>query len=141
MTTAWTPRRATLDDVPAVLALWRDADAEVTETDDARAVEALLDRDPEALLVASDDDDRLVGSIVAGWDGWRGQLSRLAVHPEARRRGLGTALVRAAEEHLRGLGARRIAAIVVDDHDMALTFWAAAGYDLAPHVRFTKTLQ
>jgi ribosomal protein S18 acetylase RimI-like enzyme len=140
VTTAWSIRAATLDDVPAVLALWREADAEVTETDDASAVEALLSRDPEALLVAT-DDHRIVGSVVAGWDGWRGQLSRLAVHPGARRRGLGTALVRAAEEHLRGLGARRIAAIVVDDHDMALVFWAAAGYDLAPHVRFTKTLQ
>jgi hypothetical protein len=49
--------------------------------------------------------------------------------------------VHAAEQRLRGLGARRIAAIVVDDHDPALAFWAAAGYDLAPHVRFTKTLQ
>ena len=140
MTTAWAIRAATPGEVPAVLVLWRDADAEVTETDDARALEAVLARDPEALLVAT-DGDRLVGSIVAGWDGWRGQLSRLAVHPASRRRGLGTALVRTAEEHLRGLGARRISAIVVDDHDTALAFWAAAGYDLAPHVRFTKTLQ
>jgi ribosomal protein S18 acetylase RimI-like enzyme len=136
----WTIRAATRDDVPAVLALWRDADAEVTETDDAPAIEALLARDPEALLVAT-EGGRLAGSIVAGWDGWRGQLSRLAVHPEERRRGLGTALVGAAEDRLRRLGARRIAAIVVDDHDAARAFWAAAGYDLAPHVRFTKTLQ
>ena len=137
---AWSIRAATRADVPAVLALWRDADAEVTETDDARAVEALLVRDPQALLVAT-DDGRLAGSIVAGWDGWRGQLSRLAVRPDLRRHGLGTALVRAAEDRLRALGARRIAAIVVDDHDPALAFWAAVGYDLAPHVRFTKTLQ
>jgi ribosomal protein S18 acetylase RimI-like enzyme len=140
VTLGWTIRAASLDDVSAVLALWRDADAEVTETDDAPAVEALIACDPEALLVAT-DGGRLVGSIVAGWDGWRGQLSRLAVHPDARRRGLGTALVRAAEDRLRGLGARRIAAIVVDNHETALAFWAAVGYDLAPHVRFTKTLQ
>jgi ribosomal protein S18 acetylase RimI-like enzyme len=136
----WTIRHATSADVPGVLGLWSDADAEVTETDDAPALEVLLARDPGALLVGT-DGERLVGSIVAGWDGWRGQLSRLAVHPDARRRGLGTALVRAAEDRLRGLGARRIAAIVVDDHETALAFWAAVGYDLAPHVRFTKTLQ
>lgn len=136
----WTIRAASLEDVPAVLALWREADAEVTETDDAPAVATLLARDPGALLVAA-DGDRLLGTIVVGWDGWRGQLSRLAVRPGVRREGLGTALVRAAEDRLRGLGARRIAAIVVDDHELALAFWTAAGYELAPHVRFTKTLQ
>jgi ribosomal protein S18 acetylase RimI-like enzyme len=83
----------------------------------------------------------VVGSIVAGWDGWRGQLSRLAVHPSERRRGLGTALVRSAETRLASLGVRRVAAIVIEDHDHALAFWSAVGYERAPQARFTKTLQ
>jgi ribosomal protein S18 acetylase RimI-like enzyme len=60
--------------------------------------------DPEALLVA-EADGWAVGALVAGRDGWRGNLDRLAVRPEARRRGLEVALVRAGEERLRAKGA------------------------------------
>lgn len=55
-----------------------------------------------------------------------------AALPSARRQCLGTALVRAAEGRLGGLGARRVAAIVVDDHEHALAFWEAVGYERAP---------
>jgi ribosomal protein S18 acetylase RimI-like enzyme len=137
---SWSIRPATLDDVNGVLGLWREAGAEVTQTDDPEALRLLIDRDPGGLLVAI-EDARPVGTIVAAWDGWRGQMYRLAVHPSARRRGLGTALVRAAEDRLTELGARRVAAVVVDDETVALAFWDAMGYERAPHARFTRTLQ
>jgi ribosomal protein S18 acetylase RimI-like enzyme len=133
-------RAATAEDAGPVLALWREAGAVVSATDDAEGIEALVAHDPGALLVV-DGDERLLGSIVAAWDGWRGQIYRLAVHPDARRRGLGTALVRAAEHRLEGLGARRIGAIVMDDHEHALAFWQAVGYEHGPQTRFTRTLQ
>ncbi len=62
---------------------------------------ALLERDPSALLVA-ELGDQLVGSVIAGWDGWRGHLYRLAVHPDRSREGVGRALLVAAESRLRG---------------------------------------
>ncbi len=122
-------RAASRADVEAVLGLWRDAAAEPGVPDSPEAVTALLDRDQESLLVATDGSD-IVGAIVAAWDGWRGSIYRLAVLPDHRRAGLGLELVNAAEDALRTRGARRIQALVYVKDDRARAFWEAAGYDL-----------
>ena len=131
-------RPCRLDEAGGVVALWRAADARETVTDDVASVKVLIERDPEALLVA-EEDGALVGSIVAGFDGWRGCVYRLAVHPEHRRSGLATALVEEAERSLRARGAARVHAIVHAADEPAMTFWAAAGYENQPGVvRFIK---
>jgi ribosomal protein S18 acetylase RimI-like enzyme len=133
-------RNGITDDVAAVLELWRRADASPSSTESAEDVLGLLARDPEALLVAEADGE-IVGSLIVGWDGWRGTFYRLAVDPSHRRRGLALALVRAGEERLRALGGHRLNAIVETDHPDAMAFWAAAGYELqAARSRFVKNL-
>ena len=128
------------DDIEAVLALWRQAEATPTVTDSAVDLHRLLARDPEALLVA-EVEDAVVGSLILGWDGWRGTFYRLAVDPAWRRRGLATTLIRAGEGRLRALGARRLNAIVDSDEAGAMAFWAAAGYELqTERSRFVKNL-
>jgi ribosomal protein S18 acetylase RimI-like enzyme len=121
------PRRATEADVDALLALWaaaRTPHAVTSDTPDA--VRALLRRSAVFLV----DGDPLPGAIVAGWDGWRGNLYRLAVAADARRRGLGSALVRAAEAWLVEQGARRISVLVAYEDDGARAFWRSVGYDV-----------
>lgn len=122
-----------------MLDLWRRAEASPSPTESAEDVGGLLLRDPEALLLAETDDGEVVGSLIVGWDGWRGAFYRLAVDPEHRRRGLATALVRAGEERLRALGARRLN-VTVETHEAdAMAFWASAGYELqASRSRFVK---
>ena len=130
-------RPATTDDVQGVLTLWRDA-AEPTSTDSAEALDGLLRRDPGALIVA-EEDGRIVGSVIAGWDGWRGAIYRLAVAPEHRRRGLGQSLLHAAEERLTGLGGQRLHAIVVEANADAVAFWDATDWEhQAGQLRFAK---
>jgi ribosomal protein S18 acetylase RimI-like enzyme len=119
-------RTATAADIPAVLALWqreRSGAAVTRDTEEglARAIEA------GALLLA-EDGDAVVGTVIAGWDGWRGAMWRLVVEPGHRRRGVGRALVEAGESRLRGLGAVRISALVGRDEDGAGAFWEATGY-------------
>jgi ribosomal protein S18 acetylase RimI-like enzyme len=128
------------DDVPALLAFWRRAEASVLTTESPADLEGLLDRDPEVLLLAESAGE-IVGSLITGWDGWRGTFYRLAVDPAHRRHGLATALVGAGEERLRALGARRLNAIVESDEPDAMAFWAAAGYELqTARSRFVKNL-
>ena len=85
--------------------------------------------------------DTVVGSVIVGWDGWRGSLYRLAVAPEHRRAGIASALVREAELRLRRRGARRLTVIVVGDDPVAAEFWAATGLTRqANRERFVRDL-
>ncbi len=70
----------------------------------------------------------IVGALIAAWDGWRGNMYRLAVDKGHRREGIGLALTRAGENYLRRCGARRVTALVAFDDDVAGGFWDAAGY-------------
>jgi ribosomal protein S18 acetylase RimI-like enzyme len=133
-------RTGTAADIDAALALWKRAETGPSSTESADAVRWLLDRDPEALLLA-DAEGEIVGSLIVGWDGWRGTFYRLAVDPAHRRRGLATTLVRAGDERLRSLGAHRLNAIVESEEDDAMAFWASAGYELqTARSRFVKNI-
>jgi ribosomal protein S18 acetylase RimI-like enzyme len=120
-------------EVQAVLELWREARSDHASTADRLSdVRLLVETTPGSLLVA-DADGVMVGTLIAAWDGWRGNMYRLAVDANHRRRGIGLALVRAGEEHLRQQGAARITALVAYEDEVAAAFWEAAGYprDLA----------
>jgi ribosomal protein S18 acetylase RimI-like enzyme len=133
-------RNGRVDDVEAVLDFWRRAEASPSSTESAEDVRGLLERDPEALIVAEADGE-IVGTLVAGWDGWRATFYRVAVDPAHRRHGLATALVRAGEERFRALGARRLNAIAESHKAGAMAFWASAGYELqSSRSRFVKNL-
>jgi ribosomal protein S18 acetylase RimI-like enzyme len=134
-------RAAHRGEAAAVLAVWAIARSAAASTPDREEdVERLLARDPDALLVA-EVDSTVVGVLVVGFDGWRGNLYRLAVLPPFRRRGVAVALVAEAEARLREAGCRRVsAAIGVGDVD-ALAFWRAVGYAADPaSARVVRTL-
>jgi ribosomal protein S18 acetylase RimI-like enzyme len=137
--TGLTIRTGTVADVDAVLALWIGAGAFPTTTDDAGSVTALITRDAEALLVA-ETGGRMVGTLVATWDGWRGNMYQLAVLPEVRRRGVATALVREGERRLAALGCRRVTALVADADEGAADFWVGVDYVRYPMKRYLHVL-
>lgn len=118
---------------PAMLEAWRLASAEPSVSDDLDSIDRLIAHDPGAAILA-EADGRIVGTVIATWDGWRGGIWRLAVVPMWRRKGVGTRLVAAAEERLEGLGAPKVAALVLREHDHALGFWRALGYEPDDHV-------
>jgi ribosomal protein S18 acetylase RimI-like enzyme len=121
-------RTASVADVDGLLAMWQEAAENDSRPPDTReAVAALLGRDADALILAEHDGE-LIGSIIAGWDGWRCHLYRLAVKPGWRRKGVGSALLEAAEKRLQALGARRIDAMVLASNDFGQNLWRAGGY-------------
>jgi ribosomal protein S18 acetylase RimI-like enzyme len=135
-----TVRTCESQELEAVLEVWRRAEAEPSVSDDLGSLRHLLGHAPWSLLVAELEGE-IVGTLIAAWDGWRGNLYRLAVVPQHRRRGIGRNLVRDGELALRSQGAVRLAAIVVEDHDQATGFWEAAGYERQSlRLRFVKNL-
>jgi ribosomal protein S18 acetylase RimI-like enzyme len=121
-------RRATKLDVPAVIALWAEARSDHASSEDRpEQVERLIEDSPAELLIATWEGE-VVGALIAAWDGWRGNLYRLAVREDRRRQGIARSLTEAGEDSLRRRGARRITALVAEDDEDAGGFWEAAGY-------------
>jgi ribosomal protein S18 acetylase RimI-like enzyme len=121
-------RAATAKDVQPILDLWAAARSDHAETPDStEAIQRLTATDPEALLVA-DDDGEVVGALIAAFDGWRGNMYRLAVRPDRRRRQIATRLVEHGEAKLRAQGAPKATALVGRGDTQAEQLWRAAGY-------------
>jgi ribosomal protein S18 acetylase RimI-like enzyme len=128
------------DEGPALLDLWHHADASPSPTDTPEQVTEVI-RDAAAAVLVAVDGDLLVGSIIGAWDGWRGNIYRLAVLRSYRRRGIARALVAAAEENLTARGARRISALVEHDHPWAVGFWDSI-YEPDPRmIRYVKKVE
>ena len=127
------------DEGPALLDLWHHADASPSPTDTPEQVDQVI-QDPAASVLVAVDNDLLVGSIIGGWDGWRGNIDRLAVLPSYRRRGVARALVAAAEERLAARGALRVSALVEHDHPWAVGFCDSL-YEPDPRmIRYVRTV-
>lgn len=106
-----------------MLDLWAQARSHHASTSDRLDdVECLVADSPAALLVAERDTE-VVGALIAAWDGWRGNMYRLAVRDSHRREGIGLALTRAGEDYLRRCGARRVTLLVAFDDEDAGGFW------------------
>ena len=138
-------RVGTSADCAEVLQLWKSADATPSVTDTLDELQRTVADSDAIFLVAVDSTDHIVGSVIGGWDGWRGNIYRLAVAPEARRHRIAAALVREVSARLaREKGARRITALVEKAHPDAVGFWGAMdteGYALDPlFVRYVKTV-
>jgi ribosomal protein S18 acetylase RimI-like enzyme len=121
-------RYATLDDLPAVVELWNAEAGPTRHAGQLPEATVLVARDPHALVVA-ELDGSVVGALIAGWDGWRFHIYRLAVTSGHRRAGVASALIDSAVERARALGAARVDAMVNAENVDAQGFWRSAGFD------------
>jgi ribosomal protein S18 acetylase RimI-like enzyme len=124
-----TIRHATKDDVEDVLALWKRSGASPSVTETPGDLRRVVDAPHAAVLVAVAGDYALVGSLIATFDGWRGNFYRMVVDPKLRRLGLARRLTTEGETWLRAAGARRLTALVEGDREIAQVFWEAVGFE------------
>ncbi len=140
MVTQWSFRECRLEEAASLLALWRKAGATVGVTDTIEDIQVVIGHSAAIVLVA-EQDGRIVGSVIGTFDGWRGNIYRLAVDPDCRRQGLAHKLVEEVDNRLAGMGVKRITALVEKDHPWAVGFWNSQGYQLDQTiVRYVRNL-
>jgi ribosomal protein S18 acetylase RimI-like enzyme len=128
-------------DEAAVTALWREvfpkAPAWNVPEDDIRRK---LTVQRELFLVAAVGSE-IVGTTMAGYDGHRGWVYYVVVSPRHRRQGIGTALMKRAEEALAQLGCPKVNLQVRASNEQVVAFYNTLGYQVEERVSMGKRLK
>ena len=132
-------RRFEPGDRAAVVELWHRAELTRPWNDPELDIDRKLAVDPEGFLVA-EFAGRVVGTIMAGYDGHRGWLNYLAVDPGTQGRGLGGRLVREAEHVLGRRGCSKINLQIRTANESAVEFYRSIGYELDDVVSMGRRL-
>jgi ribosomal protein S18 acetylase RimI-like enzyme len=117
-------------DLDAVLALWGSAGSGIHlgSSDEPAELRKKLLRDPDLFLV-DEQDGRLRGAVMGGFDGRRGMVYHLAVAPEERRRGIGRKLMHELERRLKHKGCLKCYLLVAPDNPEALEFYQGLSWE------------
>jgi len=128
------------DDFAACTALWQRCGLAVWYNDPARDI-ALWQRSRNAEIFLAESAGAVVGSICCGHDGHRGWLYSVAVDPDHQHRGLGTRLVRKAEDWLGRQGILKVELMVREGNRKVIGFYAALGYAVTPRAVMARWLK
>ncbi len=121
-------REFTMEDYPEAIALWQSSEGiSVGASDSRENIARFLERNPGLSFVAR-VDGRLIGAVLGGHDGRRGFLHHLAVSADARRTGVGSALVARCIEQLRARGMGRCHLFVHKNNVAGADFWKRLGW-------------
>ena len=120
-------RTATPDDAELILRFWQDSGASMGTTDRVEQLRRVAANSCAILLLAVSDGE-IIGTVLGAFDGWRGNMYRLVVHPSRRRQGIGRQLVRKIEKVFAEWGVRRVTVLIEVDRPWATGFWTAVGY-------------
>ncbi|AUZ49086.1 GNAT family acetyltransferase [Pseudomonas orientalis] len=94
----------------------------------------------DGLFFVATDKKAVIGTILAGYDGHRGWLYSVAVRADYRRHGLGSSLVRYAEQALTALGCMKINLQITGGNDAVVGFYEALGYGVEPRISMGKKI-
>ena len=94
----------------------------------------------DGLFFAALEAAEVAGTVLAGYDGHRGWLYSVAVHPAHQHKGIGSALVRHAEQALAARGCMKINLQIVGGNEGVTAFYAALGYAVEPRVSMGKRI-
>jgi ribosomal protein S18 acetylase RimI-like enzyme len=143
----WRPRmihlRAYRDstDREAIIQLWQEVFGyETAHNEPGLAIDRKLAHRDDLFWVAQGPAG-LLGTVMAGYDGHRGWLYSVAVHPACRGQGLGRQLVQHAEQALQALGCLKINLQLVAINGATAAFYEAMGYAVEPRISMGKVLK
>jgi ribosomal protein S18 acetylase RimI-like enzyme len=127
-------------DREALVSLWSICELTRPWNSPHRDIDRKLARDADNLLVL-EAGDQLIGSVMVGYEGHRGWINYLAVHPDHRRQGYGRLLMDEAETRLRDLGCPKVNLQVRTSNESAREFYRQIGYTIDDAVSFGKRLE
>ena len=126
-------------DQEAVVRLWKDCSLVVPANDPIQDIARKIRFQKDLFLVAV-REGKLVGTVMAGYEGRRGWINYLAVSPAHQRRGIGRRLIQEAENRLLALGCPKVNLMVRRSNTQVIKFYRNLGFSPDDVVSLGKRL-
>ncbi|MGL5763773.1 MAG: GNAT family acetyltransferase [Plesiomonas shigelloides] len=126
-------------DFEEVLTLWDRCDVVRPWNDPELDIERKVHAGADLFLVAEVAGE-VIGTIMGGYDGHRGWVNYLAVHPDYRGRGIANALVNRVEKKLIARGCPKIHLLVREENQAVISMYEKLGYDIQDTICLGKRL-
>ena len=124
-----------------VISLWKEVFGYEA---DHNAPQLVIDKKLEfgdGLFYIALDNKRVVGTIMAGYDGHRGWIYSIAVSPNYQKKGIGSSLLTFAERKLSELGCMKINLQIMEGNEVVEEFYLANEYQTEKRISMGKRLQ
>lgn len=123
-----------------MVALWRACGLVVPQNDPHKDIARKLKVAPELFIIAEKDGE-IIGSCMAGYEGHRGWINYLAVHPQHQRQGHASELMSEAERLLRLAGCPKINLQVRSTNTSVIAFYESLGFSDDSVISLGKRLE
>ena len=120
--------------------LWTDCGLVVPWNNPQRDIHRKLEVQPEMFLVGC-IAGKVIATVMAGYDGHRGWINYLAVHPNYQQAGIGKRIVEEAEVRLRAVGCPKVNLQVRSTNTNVIQFYRKIGYKTDDVVSLGKHLE
>ena len=127
-------------DEEALVSLWNMCKLTVPWNNPHKDIARKLKVQAELFLVGY-LEDKLIASVMAGYDGHRGWINYFAVHPDFQARGYGKQLMDNVENRLRELGCPKINLQIREGNDKVLSYYQKLGFVEEKRINMGKRLE
>jgi len=127
------------EDEDVVVELWHKCELTRPWNDPRTDIKRKLELDP-ALLLVGVIDDRVIATVMGGYDGHRGWVYYLAVDPSYQRSGYGQQMMEAIEDKLFAIGCPKINLLIRAENKEVMRFYQGIGYNTEEIVTMGKRL-
>ena len=126
-------RKYVNNDRNGLIQLWSDSFPDnPPHNEPSKVIEAKLEVDDQ--IFVADDQGKIVGACMVGYDGHRGWLYSVAVSPDHRRRGIGQKLIRGAMEALKSAGCTKVNLQIRATNHEVRAFYESLGFSVEERI-------
>ena len=126
-------------DLNSIVSLWEICELSRPWNDPIKDIERKLTVQRDLFLILEKDGE-ILGSVMGGYDGHRGSVNYLGIHPDHKNEGLGKLLMNRIEEELIKMGCPKINLMVRNSNLDVHEFYRVIGYEEQEVVVFGKRL-
>lgn len=127
-------------DEKEVVELWLACKLVTSWNNPNQDIERKLKVDPDLFLVGT-EKGRVIATVMGGYEGHRGWVNYLAVHPDFQRKGYATELMSIIEEKLKARGAPKINLQVRSSNTDVISFYKSLNYKVDDVLSLGKRLE